>query len=190
MKNIAIFASGSGSNAENIVNYFNSNSRIKISLIATNKGDAYVVERAKKLNIPIHIFSKSQMNNPEEFVPVLNKYGVDYIVLAGFLLLVPEYLTKLYQGKIVNIHPALLPKFGGAGMYGDKVHQAVKEAGEKFSGITIHNVNEKFDDGDIIFQAKCDITNDDTAETIADKVHQLEYEHFPRVIKEHIERIF
>ncbi len=190
MRNIALFASGSGSNAENIAIFFENHINVNVALIATNRGDAYVVERAKRLNIPIYIFNKNEMNNPEEFLKVMSEYNIDYIVLAGFLLLIPEYLTKRYEGRIVNIHPALLPKYGGAGMYGDKVHKAVKKAGEEKTGITIHNVNEKFDDGDIIFQATCEIGPEDTPEIIAEKVHKLEYEYFPVVIERHINEIF
>jgi len=180
---IAIFASGSGSNAENIVNYFRGNPNFEFSLILSNKQDAYVHERAKKLGIPSFTFSREQFLTGEEVLLFLNTYNIDAIILAGFLLKVPEILIKAFPDKIINIHPALLPKYGGKGMYGDNVHKAVKAAGEKESGITIHYVNEHYDEGNIILQAKCELTNEDTAETIAEKVHKLEYEHFPKAVE-------
>ena len=182
MKNIVIFASGSGSNAENIYNYIKNNDNINISLIVTNNNNAYVIERAKKLNVPCEIITKSEFKNPEFVLNTLKEYNTDLIVLAGFLLLIPEYLINEY--KIINIHPALLPNYGGKGMYGDNVHKAVIENKEKESGITIHFVNNKYDDGKIIFQAKCEILPQDTFETLAEKIHALEYEHFPHVIVE------
>lgn len=182
MKNIVIFASGSGSNAENIYNYVKNNDEINISLIVTNNKNAFVIERAKKLNIPCEIITKSQFQDSNSVLNTLKKYNADLIVLAGFLLLIPEYLIEKY--KIINIHPALLPKYGGKGMYGDNVHKAVIENKEIESGITIHYVNSKYDEGKIIFQAKCKVTPDDTFETLAEKIHKLEYEHFPHVIVE------
>ena len=182
MKNIVIFASGSGSNAENIFNYIKNNEDINISLIVTNNKNAYVIERAKKLNIPYEVITKSKFQDTEFVLTTLNKYNTDLIVLAGFLLLIPEYLINEY--KIINIHPALLPKYGGKGMYGDNVHKAVIENNEKESGITIHYVNSKYDEGKIIFQAKCEVTPKDTFETLAEKIHKLEYKHFPHVIVE------
>lgn len=186
MTNIAVFASGSGSNAENIVNYFAKNTEIRVSMILTNKQDAYVITRAEKLGVPCRVFSRSELMSDEGVLQLLQEKGIDYIVLAGFLLLVPPNIISAYCGKIVNIHPALLPNYGGKGMYGDNVHRAVKEAGETESGITIHHVNEHFDSGDIIFQAKCTVTENDTSDDIANKVHALEYEHFPSVIEKHI----
>lgn len=186
MTNIAIFASGSGSNAENIVKRLEENKEIKVALILTNNPSAYVIERAQKMGIPHILFSKNELNNTEMVLQKLNDYNIDYIVLAGFLLLVPKKIIDTYYGRIVNIHPALLPKHGGKGMYGDNVHRAVKEAGDTVSGITIHHVNEKFDSGDIIFQATCDVLPDDTADMIAEKVHALEYQYFPEIIEKHI----
>jgi len=180
---IAIFASGSGSNAENIVNYFSGNSNFRFPLILSNKSDAFVHERAKKLGIPSFTFSREQFLNGEEIKRFLNNHNIDAIILAGFLLKVPDVLIKSFPDKIINIHPALLPKYGGKGMYGDNVHKAVKAAGETESGITIHYVNEHYDEGNIILQAKCELTNEDTPETIAEKVHALEYEHFPKAIE-------
>ncbi len=180
MKNIVIFASGSGSNAENIYNYLKNYNNINISLIITNNKNAYVIERAKKLNIPCEIIPKSQFKNSDFVLNTLKKHNANLIVLAGFLLLIPEYLINNY--KIINIHPALLPNYGGKGMYGDNVHKAVIKNKEKESGITIHFVNNKYDEGKIIFQAKCDILPNDTYESLAEKIHALEYKHFPHVI--------
>lgn len=182
MIKLAIFASGSGSNAENIVNYFENNPDVCVDVIVSNKPDAYVHERAKKLKIDSVTFSKDDLYNTEKIVDYLRHRQIDFIVLAGFLLKVPDNLLAAYPDKIVNIHPALLPKYGGKGMYGDNVHKAVVDAGEQESGITIHYVNENYDEGNIIFQAKCVVSPDDTFEDVAKKVHALEYLHFPKVI--------
>lgn len=182
MTKIAIFASGSGSNAENIANYFSDKPSVEIVLIVSNKEDAYVHERAKKLNIESVTFSKTQFDTTSKVLDYLSQKEVDFIVLAGFLLKVPENLLLAYPNKIINIHPALLPKYGGKGMYGDNVHKAVVQAGEKESGITIHYVNENYDEGNIIFQAKCPVLSTDTYQDVAKKVHTLEYMHFPEVI--------
>jgi len=182
MVRIAILASGSGSNAENIANYFLKSKKIKITHFLSNKRNAYVLERAKKLNIKSAVFSRKQMNEENELIELLKKEA-DYIVLAGFLLKVPENIIQAFPNKIINIHPALLPKYGGKGMYGAHVHQAVKENNETETGITIHFVNENYDEGAIIFQAKTTLTKDDTPESIANKVHQLEYKHFPEIIE-------
>ncbi|MBP7506826.1 MAG: phosphoribosylglycinamide formyltransferase [Prolixibacteraceae bacterium] len=181
MKKIAIFASGSGSNAENIARYFNNNENLNIKCIYSNKVDAFVLERAKKFNIPTFVFSKHDFYETDIVFNHLKSEKVDLIVLAGFLWLIPENLTQNFI--IINIHPALLPKYGGKGMYGDKVHKAVVENGEKESGITIHYVNEIYDEGKIIFQAKCNVLPDDTPDDVASKVHALEYEYFPKVIE-------
>ena len=185
-KKIAIFASGSGSNAENILNYFSGRPDISFPFILCNKKDAFVHERAKKMNILSITFDKIQLENGE-ILSLLQKEGVDFIVLAGFLLKVPENILLAYPGKIVNIHPALLPKYGGKGMYGMKVHEAVVANGEKESGITIHYVNEHYDEGAIISQYKCEVLPGDSPEDIAQKIHALEYEYFPKVIEEVIE---
>ncbi len=182
MTRIAIFASGSGSNAENIANYFSNNDAVEISLILTNKKNAYVLERAKKLNIQSLVFNRTQFFETNEIPQILIKNNIDLIVLAGFLLKIPENLIKAFPDKIVNIHPALLPKYGGKGMYGDNVHKAVVENKETESGVTIHFVNENYDEGKIISQAKCAVLATDTSEDVASKVHQLEYEHFPKAI--------
>jgi len=180
---IAIFASGSGSNAENIIHYFSESDKFVFPVILSNKVDAFVHERAKKLKIPSFTFSRDQFVAGEEVLLFLKTYNIDYIILAGFLLKVPVVLVKAFPNKIINIHPALLPKYGGKGMYGDNVHKAVKAAGDNESGITIHYVNENYDEGNVILQAKCPLTEEDTPETIARKVHKLEYEHFPKAVE-------
>lgn len=180
MKKIAIFASGSGSNAENIALYFANNEHLNIECIYSNKSDAFVLERAKKLNIPTVVFSRDDFYQSDKILTSLKSYRVDMVILAGFLWLIPSNLIENF--KIINIHPALLPKYGGKGMYGNRVHEAVVANKEKESGITIHYVNDKYDEGQIIFQAKCEICPGDTADDVAGKVHALEYEHFPKVI--------
>lgn len=182
-KRIAIFASGSGSNAENIYNYFKGNNEIEISLILTNNAEAKVIERATRLNIAIEIFDRNTFYQTTKIVELLKNKQIDLLVLAGFLWLIPEQLVKAFPDKIINIHPALLPKYGGKGMYGDKVHEAVIANHEKESGITIHFVNEKYDDGNVIFQAKCEVLPTDNASDLAQKIHSLEYQHFPVVIE-------
>lgn len=182
MKNIAIFASGSGTNAENIVKYFEDKEDLNIKCICSNNKDAYVLQRAARLGIPSIVFDKAQFNETAYVDNVLKDMGVEAIVLAGFLWLIPERLVDKFT--IINVHPALLPKFGGKGMYGDRVHRAVVEQGETETGITIHLVNKNYDEGQVLFQAKCTVLPTDTADDVAQKVHQLEYEHFPRVIAE------
>jgi phosphoribosylglycinamide formyltransferase-1 len=181
---IALFASGSGSNAENIIHFFEHNVNFEFPVIISNKSDAFVHERAKKLQIPSFTFSREDFLSGEKLLVLLKEYEIDSIVLAGFLLKIPELLVEAFPQKIINIHPALLPKFGGKGMYGMYVHQAVVDACEIESGITIHYVDAHYDEGHIIFQATCPVLPTDTAEMIAQKVHALEYEHFPRVIAE------
>lgn len=181
---IALFASGSGSNVENISNYFNGNENVEVACVLCNKPDAYVIERAKKLDLDVMVFNRDNFGNPIHILPFLEEKRVDFIVLAGFLWLIPKYLIDNYPQKIINIHPALLPKYGGKGMYGDAVHKAVFENKEKATGITIHYVNEKYDDGNIIFQKSVKIDANDTADSIADKVHKLEYEFYPTIIEE------
>ena len=182
-KNIAIFASGSGSNAENIIRYFQKSGSAQVSLVLSNKSDAYVLERAHRLGVPCNVFPKEDWIAGDEILAVLQEARIDFIVLAGFLFRVPDLLLHAYPYKIINIHPALLPKYGGKGMYGDRVHQAVVTAGEKESGITIHYINEHYDEGDIIFQATCAVLPTDSPDDVAKKVHALEYEHFPLVIE-------
>lgn len=180
---IALFASGSGSNVENIVRYFAGKKTVDFPLILSNKQDAFVHERAKMLGVPSVTFSRDEFADGRKIVSLLDKYEVDFIVLAGFLLKVSLPILEAYPNKIINIHPALLPKFGGKGMYGHHVHQAVVDAGETHSGITIHYVNEQYDEGSIIFQATCEVSVGDTPDMVADKVHALEYRYFPEVIE-------
>ncbi|MBP8945400.1 MAG: phosphoribosylglycinamide formyltransferase [Paludibacteraceae bacterium] len=180
---IAIFASGSGSNAENIIRYFSNHPNFVFPVIISNNEKAFVHERAKKLGVPSVTFSKEDFLKGEKILNFLQEQKIDAVVLAGFLLQLPPLLINAYPKKIINIHPALLPKFGGKGMYGMRVHEAVKEAGETETGITIHYVNNEYDAGEIIFQAKCPVLPEDTPETIAKKVHELEYQYFPRVIE-------
>lgn len=184
MKKITIFASGSGSNAENIIQYLEKNQEIRVDSVFCNVADAYVLKRAKKHNIPAYVFNREEMRNPDKLLKQLQERRIDFIILAGFLWLLPECIISAYQERIINIHPALLPDYGGKGMYGMRVHESIISAKEKQSGITIHYVNNHYDEGATIFQAKCDITPDDTPETLATKVHALEYTHFPQVIEE------
>lgn len=190
MIKVAVFASGSGSNAENIVNYFHGNSNVTIDVIVSNKSDAYVHQRANALGIESFTFSKQDFQASTPVINFLKERQIDFIVLAGFLLKVPESLVNAFPFKIVNIHPALLPKYGGKGMYGSHVHEAVVRAKEKESGITIHYVNENYDEGNIIFQAKCEVLPTDSADDVAQKVHQLEYEYFPKIIESTIKKVF
>lgn len=179
---VAIFASGSGSNAENIIEYFRKNrAEVSFPIILCNNPKAYVFERAKKLNVPCESFTRDAFNSGE-VTARLKALDIDFIVLAGFLWKIPEEMIAAFPDAIINIHPALLPKYGGKGMYGDNVHKAVVEAGEKESGITIHYVNEHYDSGSIIFQAKCEVLPGDDYHQVAEKVHALEYAHFPQVI--------
>jgi len=183
MKNIALFASGSGTNVENIANYFKNNNQVNISLVLSNKKDAYVLERARKFGIKSMVFRREQFYQTNEIVELLKSENVDLIVLAGFLWLVPENLIAAFPNKIINIHPALLPKYGGKGMYGSKVHEAVVANNENESGITIHFVNERYDEGNIICQEKCEVLPTDSPDDVAQKVHALEYEFFPKTIE-------
>ncbi len=187
--NIAIFGSGNGSNAQHISEYFANNNKVKISTFVANKKDAYITERAKKLGIPCRIFNRNDFYYTNNVVDYLKEMEIDIIVLAGFLWLIPENILQAYPQRIINIHPALLPLYGGKGMYGMNVHQAVIDNKEVESGITIHFVNDKYDEGTTIFQAKCNITPKDTAETLAQKIHLLEYEHFPKTIENVINNI-
>jgi len=188
-KQIAIFASGSGSNAENLINYFRQSKMADVGLILSNKISAYVLMRAKNLSIPSIVVSNSNLKNqPESILDVLAQFNIDYIVLAGFLRKIPKELIKAYPNKIINIHPALLPKFGGKGMYGANVHKAVKQANQTQSGISIHLVNQAYDEGQIIFQAKTNLTTTDTAKTIEKKVRALEIKHFPIQVENYIKQ--
>ena len=186
MKKIAIFASGSGSNAENIIQYFAQKPQFCVKSVFCNVPDAYVLERAKKYRIPTFVFNREEFRNPDKVFRQLQEQEIDFIVLAGFLWLMPSFITAAWPNKIVNIHPALLPAYGGKGMYGHYVHEAVIAAGEKESGITIHYVNDHYDQGAIIFQAKCPVLPTDTPGDLAARIHELEYRYFPEIIEKTI----
>ncbi len=181
-KKLAVFASGNGSNAEAIFEYFKHNADIEVSLLLSNKTDAFVIQRAQLHGIPVEVVTRDQFYHSDKVVALLKRKAIDLVVLAGFLWLLPGSLVKAYGGKIINLHPALLPKFGGKGMFGIHVHQAVLNAGEKETGITIHYVNENYDEGKIILQERCKIERDDKPEDIAKKVQQLEHRYYPKVI--------
>jgi phosphoribosylglycinamide formyltransferase-1 len=183
MKNIAIFASGSGTNAQRIAEYFRDRNDIQISRIYCNNKQAFVLERAKSLNIPATLITKQIFYETNDILAKLLSDETDMIVLAGFLWLVPDKIISAYNGRIINIHPALLPKYGGKGMYGQRVHEAVIHNGETKSGISIHYVNEEYDDGQIIFQATCPVLPEDTPSSLAARIHDLEYKHYPVVIE-------
>jgi phosphoribosylglycinamide formyltransferase 1 len=183
---IAIFASGNGTNAEKIMDYFQLHPTISVGLVLSNNPTAPVLERARKRDIPIMVFTRQELDDPQGVLKVLAENMTTHLVLAGFLWLIPIHVLNHFKDRIVNIHPSLLPKFGGQGMYGMKVHQKVKEQGESETGITIHLVNEHYDDGRILFQASCNISPGDTVEQIAARVNGLEYLHYPRVIEQWI----
>lgn len=183
MVNIAIFVSGSGSNCENIIQYFQHNEQVHIALVVSNRSDAYALVRAKKLNVPTAVLPKADFNNKDKVLKLMADYRIDFIVLAGFLMMIPDWLISVYQRRMINLHPALLPKFGGMGMYGHHVHEAVRKANETETGMTVHWVSTVCDGGEIIAQFRTPITPDDTPDDIAGKEHILEMEHFPRVIE-------
>ncbi len=183
MKKIAIFASGSGSNAESICNYFAGNREVEISLFLTNNPDAGIIKRGINLQIPTLVFDRNTFRKTDKIVELIQNQYIDLVVLAGFLWLIPQNLIKAFPDKIVNIHPALLPKYGGKGMWGHHVHEAVVANKEAESGMTIHLVNENYDEGKILFQASCPVSSDDTPEEVAAKVLKLEHEHFPKIIE-------
>lgn len=189
MRNIAIFASGSGTNAENIINYFSNRNSAKVALVLSNNRNSFVLERAARLNIRSVFFDRKEFYVTGKVLRYLQLYKIDFVVLAGFLWLIPEDILNEYNGKMVNIHPALLPKHGGKGMFGDHVHRSVLKNHDKESGITIHNVNSIYDSGDIIKQVKCKVDPSDTVGTLAAKVHELEYLHYPQVIEELIQKL-
>ncbi len=181
VKRIIFFASGSGTNVANIIKYFNGNDKVEVALTLTNNPNSGVIKRVKKMKKPFMVFSKHELEDKSLLQKIIS-INPDLIILAGFLLKIPANFVNAFPKKIINIHPALLPKFGGRGMYGNRVHQSVKDSGEKKTGITIHFVNEFFDQGTIIFQASVPIEDNDTVEDIANKVHKLEYAHYPRII--------
>jgi len=184
MKRIVIFASGSGSNAENLVHFFQDNNHIEVVQILTNNPHAKVLDRAKRLDISAIAFNRKAFSKTDDVLNIIKLQQPDLIVLAGFLWKIPESFIKAFPNKIINVHPALLPKFGGKGMYGMHVHEAVVVQKEIETGITIHYVNENYDEGAIIFQAKCDVLTSDSAQDVAAKIHELEMEHFPKVVEE------
>lgn len=188
-KRVAIFASGSGSNAQKLMEHFKNSPEVEIALVLTNNPDAYVLQRADNFEIPSHIFDKNEFYKTDHIVELLKNLDIDLIVLAGFLWLIPKSLIHEYPGRIINIHPAILPKFGGKGMYGDHVHLAVMEAKEPEGGITIHYVNENYDEGEYIYQAKYRIDKDDNLEMIKFKGQQLEHLHYPRVVESILKKI-
>jgi len=183
VKKLAIFGSGAGSNAENICDYFNKSSDIKVVMMCTNRKNAFIIERVKKLNIPMVIISKTELENFDDLAKILEKYKVDYIILAGFLLKIPSKMLEKYQNKIINIHPSLLPKYGGKGMYGKNIYKAVLENKEVESGISIHFVNQNYDEGEIIFQESFILSPDENLNSLTTKVHELEQSLFPKIIE-------
>lgn len=189
MKQIAIFASGTGTNAENIVRYFANSDTVKVALVLSNNRNAGVHERVNRLGVPSFVFSKDEFASGTPILEKLAEYDVCYIVLAGFMSKISDAILQAFPGKIVNIHPALLPKYGGKGMYGMHVHEAVVKSGESESGITIHYINENYDEGAIIFQAACPVLPTDSAEEVAARVHALEYQHYPSVIESLLDAI-
>jgi|SRR5574344_157828 phosphoribosylglycinamide formyltransferase-1 len=182
MVGIAIFVSGNGTNCENIIRHFMNSEKAQVTIVISNRSDAYALTRAKNLNVPSVVMTRSDINDESKMIPLLRKYNVDFVVLAGFLLMIPSYLIKAYEHRMVNIHPALLPKFGGKGMYGMHVHEAVRQNDETETGITVHYVSEKCDGGEIIFQAKTPVSPTDTPDDIAAHIHVLEQKYYPSVI--------
>ncbi|KJD36614.1 phosphoribosylglycinamide formyltransferase [Tamlana sedimentorum] len=187
MKRVVIFASGSGSNAENLIKFFHNSDNVSVIQVLTNNPHAKVLERAKKLKVSAFSFNKIAFTQTSDVLNFLKVAKPDLIVLAGFLWKFPEFILKEFENKVINVHPALLPKFGGKGMYGMNVHEAVVKNKEIETGITIHYVNENYDEGAIIFQAKCDVSPSDTAEDVAVKIHELEMKHFPKVVQKLLE---
>lgn len=185
---LAILGSGNGTNAQQISEYFAGRTDVEVACIIYNKRDAYIAQRARNLGIEEHYFGRKDFYENGAVLDYLREKQADWVILAGFLWLVPEPILAAYPGRVINIHPALLPKYGGKGMYGHHVHEAVVAAGERESGITIHTVDQHYDRGTTLFQAHCTVTPDDTPDTLAAKIHLLEKEHFPRVIDETIHR--
>ena len=189
MTNVAIFVSGSGTNCENIIRYFKDSAQVKIRLVVSNKADAYALVRAQNQGVPTAVITKQDFNDREKMTSLLEEYDIQFVVLAGFLLIVPNFLIEAYDRRMINIHPALLPKYGGKGMYGHHVHEAVKAAGETETGMTVHYVSNVCDGGEIIAQFRTPLSPDDTPDDIAHKEHLLEMEHFPRVIEQIIDNL-
>lgn len=190
MKNIAIFVSGNGTNCENIIRHFHNSKVARVKLVVSNRPDAYALTRAKNLGVDTAIVGRAEFARAQNVLPLLQKHSIDHIVLAGFLLMVPEYLIDKYDGRILNIHPSLLPKHGGKGMYGHHVHGAVKAAGDTETGITVHRVSNVCDGGEIVAQFKVALTPSDTVGDIEAKIHVLEMKHFPGVIEKEIKELY
>lgn len=189
MWNVTIFASGSGSNAENIFNYFKDSKLARVGLLITDNPKAFVIERCRRHSVPCLVLSKRLIDDTDFMLGVLRDFRTNFVVLAGYIKLVPGYIVAAFDQRIVNIHPSLLPKHGGKGMYGSRVHQSVLDSGDKESGITIHFIDNDYDRGSVIFQAKCPVLPDDTADSLAQRVHALEYEHYPKVIEDTIIKV-
>ena len=180
---LAIMASGNGSNAQRIMEHFSAHSSVRVALVLSNNPEALVLGRAGKMHVPAVIFNRNDFYHTQHVLDLLSIQGIDWIILAGFLWLIPSNILTYYPGRIINIHPALLPKYGGKGMYGMKVHETVIQNGDTESGITIHYVNEKYDEGQVLFQARCPLTREDTPDSLASKIHELEYRWFPEIIE-------
>ena len=188
--NIAIFVSGSGTNCENLIRHFSESPVVKAALVVSNKADAYALVRAERLGVPTAVAVKADLNNAQVMLPLLQQYDIHFIVLAGFLPLVPDYLIDAFPRRIINLHPALLPKFGGKGMWGHHVHEAVKAAGEQETGMTVHYVSPVCDGGEMIAQFRTSLSPNDTVDDIAEKEHVLEMEHFPKVVEQVLRHTF
>ncbi len=188
--NVAIFVSGGGTNCENLIRYFSGSERVNCALVISNRQDAYALVRAEKLNVPTRVVPKAELADSTLVMPLLQEFGIDFIVLAGFLPLIPDYLIEAFPRRIINIHPALLPKYGGKGMWGHHVHEAVKAAGETETGMTVHYVTPVCDGGEIIAQYKTQLLPTDTAKDIAEKEHQLEMMYFPKVVEQVLKEVF
>ena len=189
MTNIAIFVSGSGTNCENLIKYFAHSEHIKCALVVSNKSDAFALVRAERLGVPTAVVPKAQLKDADHTLSLMRQYDIDFIVLAGFLPLIPDFLIEAYPRRIVNLHPALLPKYGGKGMWGHHVHEAVKAAGETETGMTVHYVSAVCDGGEIIAQYRCALSPDDTVDDIAEKEHQLEMKYFPKMVEQVLKTI-
>ena len=188
--NIAIFVSGGGTNCENLIKYFADKERVNCALVISNKADAYALVRAERLGVPTAVAQKAQLNDENYMMPLLRQFDIQFVVLAGFLPLVPDYLIDAFPRRIVNLHPALLPKFGGKGMWGHHVHEAVKAAGETETGMTVHYVTPVCDGGEIIAQFRTNLSPNDSVDDIAEKEHQLEMQYFPQVVEQVLNKTF
>lgn len=190
MIELAVFVSGGGTNCENIIRYFSGSDRVHVALVIANKPGIPALEKAERLGVSTRVLPKADLNREDVLLPLMREYSIDFIVLAGFLLVIPDFLIREYDHRMINLHPALLPKFGGMGMYGHHVHEAVKASGEAETGMTVHWVSGKVDGGEIIAQFRTSISPDDTPDDIAAKEHVLEMEHFPQVIEKVLATVF